>query len=97
MTVRAEGTPLRYKPWENHLEKVSCEELADGEKKLHVSVEPLELCVIVFVKEEKELQTFAIRENGAALGTLLARIVEFSVTMGCLRMPSERKKCKWRG
>ena len=52
ITVKAKGIPVRYYPWENRLEQISCEDGMDGTKKLQLSVQPLELCVIIFLKDE---------------------------------------------
>lgn len=56
ITVDTKGIPVRYYPWENRLEKVSCSEGKRGEKKLVLSIHPLELCVIIFLKKESELK-----------------------------------------
>lgn len=53
--VKASGIPVRYYPWENRLEKVEYETLPDKFTRIRLVVDPLELCVIVFVKNEKEL------------------------------------------
>lgn len=54
-TVKASGIPVRYYPWENRLEKVNYETLPDGSVKMKLVIDPLELCVIVFVEDEKAL------------------------------------------
>ena len=59
VTVRANGVPVRYLPWENRLEKVSYTDAADGTKQLRLSVNPLELCIVVFLKDGSELETVA--------------------------------------
>ena len=54
-TVKASGIPVRYYPWENRLEKVEYEMAPDGSMKMKLVIDPLELCVIVFVEDEKAL------------------------------------------
>lgn len=62
LTVQAEGTPVRYYPWENRIARVSCTDMEDGRRKLSLSIEPLELCIIVFAPETAELDEI-LHEN----------------------------------
>lgn len=52
--AKAEGIPVRCYPWENRLEAVNYETQADGLQKIALSIAPLELCVIIFIKDEAE-------------------------------------------
>lgn len=53
VTVRAEGIPVRYYPWENRLEHVECRDMEDGCRTLAVSIAPLELCILMFLPKEE--------------------------------------------
>lgn len=83
VVMKAFGIPVRYYPWENCLEKVEYERLTDGNVKAKVTINPLELCVIIFVKDEKALdelnQIRKIAELESQDTKLVASIDEFQV------------------
>ncbi len=68
ITVTADGVPVRYYPWENRIEGVIWEETEGGEKTVSVSIQPLELCVIVFVTQEQVQALTADKESVCAEG-----------------------------
>ena len=51
--VKAQGIPVRYYPWENKLGQVDYEKINDDYTQLDLSINALELCVIVFVNENE--------------------------------------------
>lgn len=80
ITVNASGIPVRYYPWENRVEEVSSTQIEDGRQKLMLSMNPLELCVLVFLKDEGELaqlkETFGISSAGAQAGYQKAAVIK---------------------
>ncbi len=56
ITVKASGIPVRYYPWENKVRQIQWASLEDGYKTLDLRISPLELCAIIFLKDESELK-----------------------------------------
>ena len=54
VTVKASGIPVRYDPWKNLVRPVEYTDLKNGFQVLDLTVAPLELCVILFLKDDKE-------------------------------------------
>lgn len=61
--VEAAGIPVRYDAWENSFSPVSYESGENGKKEIRLKIEPLELCMILFLKEEKELKELNVQKN----------------------------------
>ena len=80
ITVKAEGKPLRYFPWENRLEKTEYERLADGRTEVKLSLNPLELTVLLFLPEGDELpaQVQDVKKTGTVL---VKKINSFTVSL----------------
>lgn len=49
--VRTEGVPVRYYPWENRLENVEWRKTKNGSRSLAITIEPLELCILILLPE----------------------------------------------
>ena len=82
--VRADGFPVRYYPWENRLDTVDCEKTGDDVCRLKLTIQPLELGIIIFVKDFAQLkclETIAPGANSssAAAGENKIVINEFKV------------------
>ncbi|MDO4648693.1 MAG: hypothetical protein Q4B26_08580 [Eubacteriales bacterium] len=57
VTILGQGTPVRYYPWENRLEAVSFVQVDENHVKVELSIDPLELCILVFDSELAEKET----------------------------------------
>lgn len=85
VTVKAEGIPVRYYAWENRLEKMSCETLENGKKRFSISLNPLELGIIIFIKDVEEMKKLdeicpiCEADEGGIDSKSVINITEFSV------------------
>lgn len=68
------GIPVRYYPWENSLETVAYEMTESGACKMKISMNPLELCVIVLVRTAAALEELEITAP-------IAKAADFSMSV----------------